>query len=933
MTADTLPHNTYLDAFLTERPKDGIEIIQGRLRKALKLNEELAEYFRERAHVEDLYAKNLAKISKKHFVTDKLALGQMQPIWDMLYNELTEIYTIHSVMSLKITEDVERPLRSSIQNDNEYAAIKSMDATLQKLSKDYEERLVRLNKHKKAAIKPGTANGKAEAKVAESAKGLEEITSQWLKTGPDYIQKHQTVDEHRWDNLRTAVQNFEVLQNDQLLKRIEVANNVLTAASNLNVQDEITAFCSSPHAKSGLRKAVSMVQMNQQQQQSLQPLQPDQPQPERRPTVSHSEQSITSLASTSTRNTTPSEVLSVPSSMNGGGASSIHSHHLEAPVPVPSVSEKSNKSGRKVGKERKFLSTLVSIRRKTKSTYMGGSDSSSINNGYVNADLAPPDVLSDQRSHSSFSALDEEDNHDHTTTTISTTPSNQHDDSPVPTSPTSVDQSVSSLKKAPSLTGSFASSQQQQQQPPPKVLVDAEGYTIPPPDRAAWPSDNNINNGSSLHDDDFFSDNGSVFSNQQSKLKVDIKNEVKEEDAQHAAVALTRVSSMLKEKSPTMSGKRRGRRETQRNTRLLDPVQESKPASSPVASSPLAVSSSPFEDDHGKATEPVVGVQLQDVPAPVQLEDPSVQPVTTPQKETIPVEEQHIHGAQLFDGSIEQQPTIITTAPVVEPPTAKPNIKVHITESMHCLMKGGTVVRSTVLGEVKIAYHGPADTMGRPVYFRLEHVDQLERITPNTGYIRPVSEEEQGQEGVYQLDTNMFNLAGDSPIPCIKYQVKQQSQPQNESGDNNNDDMTLPIQVKPMWKCEDQQTLLLVKYQKNQHNTLAHHLHGIFFMTTVSGNVQNVQSVPGGQWMVDQDKMVWPMGEWQGNEERVLRAKFSTKEQGSPQSLQIRFEVKDRLVSSLDVVNNNDESDQSIIWASIESTEKSIRTGKYVAEQ
>ena len=105
---------------------------------------------------------------------------------------------------------------------------------------------------------------------------------------------------------------------------------------------------------------------------------------------------------------------------------------------------------------------------------MGGSDSNSINNGYVNADLAPPDVLSDQRSHSSFSALDEEDlssintnNHNNNTTTTN------HDDSPstVPTSPTSVDQSVSSLKKAPSFTGSFASTQQQQQQQQPVSII------------------------------------------------------------------------------------------------------------------------------------------------------------------------------------------------------------------------------------------------------------------------------------------------------------------------------------------------------------------------------------------------------------------------------------------------------------------------------
>ncbi|KAG2224233.1 hypothetical protein INT45_000262 [Circinella minor] len=890
---ETSSPNPYLDVFLTERPKDGIEVIQGRLRKALKLNEELAEYFKDRAYIEDLYAKNLAKISKKHFVTDKSALGHMQPIWEMLHNELTEIYTIHAVMSLKITEDVERPLRSSIQNDNEYHTIKSMDATLQRLSRDYEERLMRLNKHKKAASKSGPNAQKAELKVVDSTKGLDQIKNQWIKTGPDYIQKHQTVDENRWNNLQTVVQNFEVLQNDQLLKRIEVANNVLTAASNFNVQDEINSFCSSFNSKSGLRKAVSMVQMNQpsseQQQQQQQQL----------PTVSRSERSIASLASTSTKNTALSEVLSVPS--NNG------SQHLEAPVPVPSISDKSNRSGRKVGKERKFLSTLVSIRRKTKSTYMGGSDSNSINNGYVNADLAPPDILSDQTSHSSFSALDEED---HSSINNTTT---HHEDttSTVPTSPTSMNQSVSSIKKASSFTGSFASTQQQQQ--PPKVLVDAEGYTIPPPDRAAWPGDNSTNNGS-LHDDDFFSDNGSVFSSNQPKLKVDIKNEtVKEEDAQKSAVALTRVSSMLKEKSPSASGKRRGRRDNQRSTRLLDPVQEIKQSTgSPLSMSTTTTtssSSSPFDD-----TSNDIPLQLQDSPSTIQSLSTSVE------------KEEELNKIQVVDITppIIEQSTI--TSSVESLTTPKPTIKVQITESIHCLMKGGNVVKSAVLGEVKIAYHGPSDTT-KPVCFRLEHVDQLERITPNTSYITEIEEEEE-EKGVYKLDTNMFHLAGDSPIPCIKYQVKL------NDNDNDNDNDLLPIKVKPMWKCESEQTLLLVKYQKSQHD-LASHLHGIFFMTTVSGNVQNVQSVPGGQWMVDQDKMVWPMGEWQGNEERILRAKFITKEQGSAQTLQVRFEVKDRLVSLIHLVNTeqNSGSNETKIWATIESIERSIRTGKYVAEQ
>ena len=94
----------------------------------------------------------------------------MQPIWEMLHQEMTEIYTIHAVMALKITEDVERPLRSALQSDADYEAVKSvntfcefknaldlwltvcalykMDATMQRLCRDYDERLVRVNKVK-----------------------------------------------------------------------------------------------------------------------------------------------------------------------------------------------------------------------------------------------------------------------------------------------------------------------------------------------------------------------------------------------------------------------------------------------------------------------------------------------------------------------------------------------------------------------------------------------------------------------------------------------------------------------------------------------------------------------------------------------------------------------------------------------------------------
>lgn len=108
------------------------------------------------------------------------------------------------------------------------------------------------------------------------------------------------MDASRWDSLRTAIQKFEVLQNDQMLKRVEVANNVLTAASNFNVDDEILSFCTT-------NKMAST-------------------------TLPRSEQSMLSIDSA-----TPSESLSVPQDNNGHPS-------LGGPTPVPSVSEQSHRS-------------------------------------------------------------------------------------------------------------------------------------------------------------------------------------------------------------------------------------------------------------------------------------------------------------------------------------------------------------------------------------------------------------------------------------------------------------------------------------------------------------------------------------------------------------------------------------------------------------
>ncbi|KAI9020661.1 Muniscin C-terminal mu homology domain-containing protein [Phycomyces nitens] len=737
-------------------------MIQNRIRSSLKLNEELAEYFRERAHAEDLYAKSLVKLSKKLFISDKSALGHLTPIWDMLSNEVTEVSTIHAVMAFKMAEEIERPLRSSMQQDPDYATVRSMDSHFQKIARDYDERQLKMTKHKKTAEK--TKKPEAEAKLAESTRAIEDIRAEWLRSGRDYVLKHQAVDEHRIYNLKTAIQSFESLQTNQLLKRVELAGHVAEAASQFKVEDEVTAFCNaSPTVSySGDLRG----------QSQLQPKAKFQP---------HSR------------------------------SMSLESGHQDLPT--------SGSDNSLHVRSKKTFSTFISIRRKPKQE-----------NGYISTDAANSDMQEVHDNASFFSSAMNSDIPEQDT----------NPESANPTSPTSL--SPPSVHKAQSVTGSMNGST-----PLPRVVVDAEGYTIPPPDRAAWPEV------ASLQDDELGSDGGSVFGNQ--RINIEIKNEkIEQEDHGHAAEALIRVRSILKENQSTISKRPRGRRENMRSV-MLSP-------SSDGTSDLMALKSTPEESFKSIPEE---------VPEKVDIAVSPFGDVQTPHLEQLP------------------------------------KIKVHITETIHAMLQNGAVVKSEVWGDVSIVYDGPIES-ATPICFKLMNASQLDQIAPNDNYVTP----HQDSTDIFQINTEMFRLAGSSAVNCLKYRMRH--------------DIQVPLVIKPMWKCDDEQTRLLVKYQKKQDQALQN----IFFLTTVTGQVQTAQSIPAGQWMVEQQRMVWPMGDLDNANEQVLKAKFVTSQKGTPQSIAVRFEWHDQLVSMVNIVSGEDT--HHVLWASVQDIQKTVRAGKYMAE-
>ncbi|KAI7896030.1 Muniscin C-terminal mu homology domain-containing protein [Mucor mucedo] len=216
-----MSHSTaYVDAFLTKKPKEGIHIVQSRLKDIMTLDTELAEYFKERAEIEDNYAKSLAKASKRLYTTDPSVLGHFAPVWDLLLKEYNQIANCHSEMAYKITQQIERPLRSPPSDD--YDKLQQMEPFIHSLE----------SKNKLSSVKGSIF------KKSQSSK------SNWENEGVDYLNLSQGIDEARLNRLKSSVQQFEQIQCDQLQKRLSLANTTLIATDKFDIQHDIQDFCS-----------------------------------------------------------------------------------------------------------------------------------------------------------------------------------------------------------------------------------------------------------------------------------------------------------------------------------------------------------------------------------------------------------------------------------------------------------------------------------------------------------------------------------------------------------------------------------------------------------------------------------------------------------------------------------------------------------------
>ncbi|KAG0239516.1 hypothetical protein BGW41_007623 [Actinomortierella wolfii] len=934
----------YSEAFLTERPQDGLDAVQARLRKGKALHEQLANYFKERAHIEDMYAKSITKAFQKHFVTDPSILGTFISPWERLSEETTELATLHGQLSLRILNEIEKPLRDYARLQPAWQNLTLAESNCARLAKEYDEKLVKVTKYTKTVerVTSGKKAEVAEQKLMGYTKQLESTRTAWRLEGPVILQKYQDVDEGRLAHLKDMITAFEALQTEIALQVVEMASKTSASVAEFEPMVDMELFAS--------EAAMSM--------RTVQP------------------------ASLSTRE---GSTLS----------SSTHPHDEMQQQHIQSSSNHSD--------------TVSSLEpRKSNGTHRRGMTSGS------------------QMSNTSFS--------------------------------TDISHGLSKVASIEHIRGHFGASDQGQilnntraqgstlDVPTLSQRVDAEGYSIPPPDNSPWAeaaaaaaAAGGGGTGSVLGDDEK-SETSSFFSHMTpNRMQMEIRQDSVSENTEEAKAAMERVASTLKATN-TVSRRARGRREIRSMYHASEdslaayssnPSHQSSPGgtsvgfsgqtpeSSPSASRimlnsqggggsasggvPSLANSTAFSPHNLRASTigfstsassspltptfpPAVRASTLGVPSlesPTSSSPSSTNPFLQPPLPTssnttttasttattvivlnegqpLAAEPDSIHdvvvtppplpelqpveGAKAVDASATTTATATTDATdniaAVSTQDGQGEVGLSevgasVVERINLLSHGGEIAKMMVTGEVSLhldrflAQQNPKARKGRLV-LRLRRTDELDKYLPNPNFLAATeassSSEEEVHEQEYQLDVDALRAArqaGQMTVVVLKYQVKTEDGNQQPQGVPRQQQM-VPLLMQPAWKIEPHQTSLLINYKTNARCRLATalssspngttapaQLSDVSFLVPVAGKVTNVQSRPNGVWSDEANKMLWDIGTMALDEhpephKLLARFELDPNQAAGPEGSQngpaaVKFRIHGRLLSAIEV--------------------------------
>ncbi|OLL22803.1 Cytoskeletal protein syp1 [Neolecta irregularis DAH-3] len=245
-----LGRSEYPNAFLANlTPIAATSQLRDRLKRARALNEELASWFKERqvqsslitwidpfsAAIEETYARNLQKLSRKTVVTEHSALGEFNAIWQRILETTIELGASHSTFASKLAEEIEFTLLAFEAHDEDWHGMRHVESNIASLAKYVELAEGKVEKVKK--------KGKAlPTKVEQVLESMSIVRGQWETEAPFVFERFQAIDERRLEFIKDIYHKYENLEIEQAKRKTEISDGVLLDIGNLSVKSEIDNY-------------------------------------------------------------------------------------------------------------------------------------------------------------------------------------------------------------------------------------------------------------------------------------------------------------------------------------------------------------------------------------------------------------------------------------------------------------------------------------------------------------------------------------------------------------------------------------------------------------------------------------------------------------------------------------------------------------------
>ncbi|KAE8353636.1 Muniscin C-terminal mu homology domain-containing protein [Aspergillus coremiiformis] len=144
-----------------------------------------------------------------------------------------------------------------------------------------------------------------------------------------------------------------------------------------------------------------------------------------------------------------------------------------------------------------------------------------------------------------------------------------------------------------------------------------------------------------------------------------------------------------------------------------------------------------------------------------------------------------------------------TSGPVTHPDLHEPGLNASIIETVNAWFSEGAVTKSSVIGELALAYNGTPEANA---IVRLDNFQDLEKVAANPHFVNEEKDKDLSDEKRGQYSIHLLSIARPSPTVAFKYQLHVETSEASTY---------CPVIFKPAWNIEEHQASVIVFYSLN----------------------------------------------------------------------------------------------------------------------